>query len=76
MGAFVGFMQTPAGRLLRIVAGIVLIAVGAIFVQGGWGTVIAVIGLVPLIAGMVGICLVAPLAGYTLRGERRVSHAG
>jgi DUF2892 family protein len=75
MGAFVGFMQTPAGRVLRMVAGIVFIAVGAVFVQGVWGTVIAVVGMVPLIAGMVGICLVAPLAGYTLRGERRVSHA-
>ncbi|HLZ24213.1 MAG TPA: DUF2892 domain-containing protein [Ktedonobacterales bacterium] len=75
MGAFVGFMQSIAGRMLRIVVGLVLIGAGWIVVQGTGGTVLAVIGLVPLIAGVVGICLLAPLFGYTLRGVRRVRHA-
>lgn len=71
MNGFVGFMQSAAGRLLRIVVGIALIALGVFAVGGAWGVVLAVVGAVPLIAGVVGICLFAPLFGYTLTGERR-----
>jgi hypothetical protein len=69
MGAFVHFMQGAAGRLLRIVAGLALIGVGWFVVQGTGGIVLAVVGLVPLVAGLVGICLVGPLFGYTLSGQ-------
>jgi Inner membrane protein YgaP-like, transmembrane domain len=75
MGSFVGFMQSAAGRVLRVVAGLVLIGVGWFVVGGAWGVVIAIVGLVPLLAGAVGICLLAPLLGYTLKGERRMRHA-
>lgn len=73
--AIVAFMQSAAGRLLRIVAGLALVAVGVFVVQGAWGFVLAVVGLVPLIAGIVGMCLLAPLFGLTLRGEPRARHA-
>jgi hypothetical protein len=33
--------------------------------------VLAVIGLVPLIAGLGGVCLVAPLFGFTLKGQQK-----
>ena len=75
MNGFVGFMQSWVGRLLRIVAGFALIAIGLVVVQGAWGYVVAVIGLIPLFAGTVGICLLAPLFGYTLAGEPRKAHA-
>jgi hypothetical protein len=42
--------------------------------QGAWGYVVAAIGLIPLFAGTVGICLLAPLFGYTLAGEPRRAH--
>lgn len=71
MNGFVGFMQSTTGRLLRVVVGLALMVLGLFFVGGGWGAVLAVIGAVPLIAGVVGICLFAPLFGYTLTGERR-----
>jgi hypothetical protein len=71
MNGFVGFMQSWVGRLLRIVAGFALIAIGLVVVQGVWGYVVAAIGLIPLFAGIVGICLLAPLFGYTLSGAPR-----
>jgi hypothetical protein len=74
MNGFVGFMQGWIGRLLRVVAGLALIAVGLFVMQGAWGYVVAV-GLIPLFAGIVGICLLAPLFGYTLSGAPRNAHA-
>jgi Inner membrane protein YgaP-like, transmembrane domain len=71
MSSFVTFMQSTTGRILRIVVGIVLIALGLLAVQGVWGIVLAVVGLVPLIAGLGGVCLVAPLFGFTLRGQHK-----
>jgi len=71
MDGFVGFMQSWAGRLTRIVAGLALIATGLFVVQGAWGYLLAVVGLAPLLAGVAGICLLAPLFGYTLEGAPR-----
>jgi hypothetical protein len=71
MGGFVGFMESGAGRFLRMVAGFALILVGLFVVQGAWGLVLAAVGLVPLFSGLGGICLFAPLFGYTLQGAPR-----
>ncbi len=68
MGPFVKFMVSPAGRLTRIVAGFALIAGGLFWVGGGVGIVIAAIGLVPLLAGSIDVCVFAPLFGYPLAG--------
>lgn len=70
MNPFITFMASGAGRLLRIVAGIALIAVGLLAVQGTTGIVIAVIGVVPLLAGLLDFCLFAPLFGCPLSGAR------
>lgn len=75
MSQFITFMQGTAGRLLRIAAGIVLIVLGAFIVQGVWGYVLVLVGLFPLAAGLIGVCFIAPLVGYTLTGERRSAHA-
>jgi hypothetical protein len=74
MNGVVGFLQSWVGRLLRIVAGFALMAIGLVVVQGAWGYVIAAIAFIPLIAGAAGICLLAPLFGYTLAGEPRRAH--
>ena len=65
---FAKFMSSGLGRGLRIVAGIVLIAVGLTVVGGTGGTVLAVVGLVPLLAGVLDVCLFAPLFGAPLKG--------
>jgi Na+/glutamate symporter len=60
---FARFMSSTLGRLLRIVAGIALIAIGLWTVGGTWGIVLAVVGLVPLVAGIFNFCVFAPLFG-------------
>lgn len=68
--AFVNFMKSGAGRALRIFAGISLIVIG--LASGGTSaTVLVIIGLVPLAAGLAGICLFAPLFGCDLKGNPR-----
>ncbi len=57
---FVGFMGSGLGRGLRIVVGIVLIVIGW-RMQSTAGTVLWIVGLVPLAAGLFNFCLVAPL---------------
>jgi hypothetical protein len=60
---FAKFMSSLAGRLLRIVAGIALIVIGLVIVHGTGGIILAIIGLVPLVAGLFNFCVFAPLFG-------------
>ncbi len=71
MNSFVALMQSMTGRILRIIVGIALIAIGLLVIQGVWGIVLAVIGLVPLIAGLGGVCLIATLFGFTFKGQQK-----
>ena len=66
---FVEWMSKPAGRILRIVAGIILIGVGLYF-QDVWGYVVAVVGVVPVLAGVFNFCLIAPIVGAPFRPRR------
>ena len=68
--SFVSFMRSSAGRGLRIAAGVVLIAAG-IAIGGTGGIVMAVVGLVPLAAGVFNFCLLGPLFGVDLMGRER-----
>lgn len=65
--SFARFMSSYIGRLIRIVAGIVMVGVGLFVVTGIWGIVLAVVGLVPLVAGLVNVCVFAPLFGGPFR---------
>jgi hypothetical protein len=67
--AFAAFMAGPTGRLLRTVAGVVLIAWGWTMRPDTSGVVLMVIGLAPLMAGVLNICLIAPLIGAPLSGR-------
>ena len=68
--AFVKFMGSQAGRVIRIVAGLALLAVGLLAVGGTGGWVVAGIGLLPLAAGVFDLCIFAPLLGYPLGGKQ------
>lgn len=70
MHPFVKFMASTAGRAARIVAGIVLIVIGLLVVQGTAGVIIAIIGLLPLVAGLFDFCVFAPLFGAPLNGAK------
>jgi hypothetical protein len=61
-------MSKPAGRILRIVAGLILIGVGLYF-QGVWGYVVVAVGVVPVLAGVFNFCLIAPILGAPFRGR-------
>lgn len=67
--AFARFMSTTTGRLLRIVAGIALILIGLLAVGDGGGVVLAIIGVIPLLAGVFNVCLVGPLLGAPFYGK-------
>ncbi len=70
MNPFVRFMQTPAGRIGRVVAGIVLIYAGLVGVGGVQGYLLAVIGAVPLAAGLFDVCLMAPFFRVPFSGSK------
>ncbi len=66
MNPFVSFMASTTGRVVRIVAGIALIAWGLLGLSGTTGIVVAVIGALPLLAGLFDFCVFAPLFGAPL----------
>lgn len=59
--------NTTVGRAVRVVAGLVLIAAG-IATGGAVGLALAVVGLVPLAAGLLNMCLLGPMLHAPLRG--------
>jgi hypothetical protein len=70
MNPFVKFMASTTGRIVRIVAGLALIAWGLMGLGGATGVIVAVIGAVPLLAGVFDFCVFAPLFGNPLSGAK------
>ena len=70
MNPFVKFMASTTGRIVRIVAGVVLIVVGVWVIGGTAGIIVAIVGLVPLLAGVFDFCVFAPLFGAPLSGPK------
>lgn len=69
MKGFFGFMASMAGRITRVVAGAALILVGLLVMEGAAGYVVAVIGLVPLFAGLFDVCVFSKLFGGPFKGS-------
>jgi len=66
---FARFINSTAGRVIRIIAGLAIIGVG--YSMGGTlGTVLMVVGLVPLAAGIFNLCLISALLGGPISGSR------
>ncbi len=70
MKGFFDFVAGPAGRLIRIVAGLALIIIGLWLVGGAGGWILAIVGLAPLLAGVFDFCIFAPLFGLPFVGPR------
>lgn len=70
MNPMISFLASPAGRIVRIVAGLALVAWGLLGLPGVTGIVVAIVGLVPLVAGLFDFCVFAPLFGNPLSGAR------
>ena len=67
---FARFMNSPAGRVLRVAVGIGLIAWGYTGRGSGTGLALMVVGLVPLAAGAFDLCLISALLGGPISGAR------
>ncbi len=65
---FAQFMASPAGRVLRVVAGAGMIA-GGISMDSNGGNALAIVGAVPLSAGLFDICWLSPIFGGPLKGK-------
>jgi hypothetical protein len=66
---FARFMSSMAGRVIRIVAGLLLIWLGWFVMGGTGGVILAIVGLVPLVAGIFNFCVLAPLFGGPFLGK-------
>ena len=65
----VRLMQTTVGRIARIVLGGALIILGVTL--GGGRLALVALGLVPIFAGVVGVCFAAPQLHMPMRSTRR-----
>jgi len=65
---FVTFMSSTAGRVARVIAGIILVVVG-LLLGGTVGWILGIVGLVPLAAGIFDVCLFAPLLKQPMSGK-------
>lgn len=70
MNPFVSFMASTTGRIVRIVAGLALIAWGVLGLGGTTGLIVAIVGALPLLAGLFDFCVFAPLFGAPLSGPK------
>ncbi len=70
MNPLITFMASPAGRIIRIVAGGGLIAWGVLGIGGMSGLITAGVGAVPILTGALNICVLAPLLGAPISGSK------
>ena len=49
---------------------IILVALGLLVIKGTGGIIVAVVGLVPLVAGLFDFCVFAPLFGAPMSGPK------
>jgi hypothetical protein len=64
---FIRLMATTAGRLVRLVAGLLLIVIG--LVGGDGWFVLAAVGVFPLLAAAFDVCGFAPLFDQRFHGR-------
>ena len=63
MRTLFGFLASPLGRGVRIVAGLALILIGLFVIEGPLSWAFEMVGLIPLLAGLFDFCVFAPLFG-------------
>ena len=77
--AFSSFMSSGAGRVLRVVIGLGLIGWGVYLALATnsitTGMILVIIGLLPLVTGLLDVCVFAPLFGAPFSGTKVRAHA-
>lgn len=66
--AFLELLGSQAGRAVRVIAGVVLIATW-VALGGGW-IALAIVGVLPLAAGVFDFCVLGPLFRLPFVGHR------
>ncbi len=67
---FVTFMTSNQGRMMRVIAGIVLMSIGLFVIKDTLGTVLALIALIPIAGGVLDFCVAGVLMGYPFSGAK------
>ena len=57
-------------RMIRIIAGIALLALFFVVEMGGWGWLVALVGVVLLATGLMSRCALYSLLGIDTRGNK------
>ncbi|HEX8727509.1 MAG TPA: hypothetical protein VF739_02745 [Ktedonobacterales bacterium] len=77
---FARFINSPSGRIFRIVAGVGFLAIGLVAVSGGQliGVLSIAWSVLPLSAGLLDICYISAALGGPIAGKqiRSVYQAG
>ena len=63
VSALADLMNTVAGRAVRVILGLALIYIGLMVMGGTTGMIVAVVGLVPVLLGATGRCVLEMLPG-------------
>lgn len=69
MENLVYFLASPRGRFARIVIGLLMLWFGAYVFAQPLGYWVMGIGVIPIVAGALNICLMAPLVQEPVRGS-------
>jgi hypothetical protein len=64
------FLAGASGRAVRGAAGAALILAGLLWIRGVAGIIVAIVGLVPLAAGVFDFCVFAPLVSLPFNGPQ------
>ncbi len=70
MNPLISFLASGNGRIVRVVAGLALIVWGLFGLHNVAGTIVAIVGAVPFVAGLFDFCVFAPLFGQPLSGPK------
>lgn len=70
MNSIFRFMASPAGRIGRILVGGAVVAWGLLGIGSTNGIIVAVVGALPILTGLLNVCILAPLFGSPLSGSK------
>jgi hypothetical protein len=68
--SFARFINSKSGRVTRIIAGAALLAWGVTHLDQSSGIIFIILGVVPLAAGSLDLCLISPLLGGPIAGGK------
>ncbi len=64
----IAVLASYTGRICRIIAGGAIFWLGLFTIPGATGVAVMIVGFVPILAGVMDFCLIAPLFGDPFSG--------